>query len=260
MTMGGRFEPASGQEQAGTAVTDLSYSSNWSGFVDGTSTKRGVLTAVGATFNQVSSDWSVPRLQISLPNGYVGNWDGIGGVFGTEAIVQAGTIEDFQGLRPSYQAFIENYPNPTLVVEAPVAPFDNVQSAIAEESGTWTVTLTDTTEGWTTGPVNIAAAYESLGYSFVSPDTETAEWITEDPSCATALCPFADFSPVVSSEVEDSATGAPASRTPQQFLMINAEGIPQTGIFPANISTATTYAASYRDFAVIRLGLGFVGR
>ncbi len=227
------------------------YSANWGGFIDGatpSSTSPSGLAGIGATFDGVDASWAVPQLQPSAPNSYEASWVGLGGVTGTQNLLQAGTIEYFSGPRAEYVAFVEDYPNPPLYVNAPVHPGDTIAATVATPSR---VDLTDYSAGWTTGRVDVAAVYGSYGYTYYAPDQQTAEWIVEDPTCGSELCAFANFSPETFQPVQDTITTA-ISRTPLESIIVNAQGQPQVTVSPSSIGASTSTEGSFSAFTVVR--------
>lgn len=234
------------------------YSANWGGFIDGATTSASGLTSDGASFGSVTASWAVPSLQPSSPNSYTASWDGIGGVLGSQALLQAGSIESFQGPRPTYVAFVEDYPNPALEVDAPVGAGDRLSASVADSGGSWTVTVSDATRGWSTGPLAIASIYASYGYTFDTPDQQTSEWIVEDPTCGRSLCAFANFTPETFQPVEDTAT-ATVARTPIESIIVGAQGAPQVSISPSSLGATSAASASYPSFTVTRTGAAPAG-
>jgi len=247
------LRPAPVPRRPALPVSGQFYSSNWGGFIDGAQLAGSALSSDQASFDAVSSSWAVPALQPSPPNSYEASWAGIGGVFGSQALLQAGSIEYFQGRRQVYLAFVEDYPNPALAVNDPLRAGDQLSVSVAESDGVWTVDVTDQTAGWSTGPLNMASIYARFGYAFVAPDQGTAEWIVEDPACGSTLCSFANFTPETFSPVQDVASTA-VSRTPLESIIVNAQGVPQVSISPASIGSTSTAAASYSPFTVARAG------
>jgi hypothetical protein len=234
------------------------YSANWGGFIDGaapSSTSSNGLAGIGATFDGVDASWAVPQLQPSAPNSYEASWVGLGGVTGTQNLLQAGTIEYFSGPRAEYVAFVEDYPNPPLYVNAPVHPGDAIAATAAAPSS---VDVTDYSAGWTTGQVDLDAVYGSLGYTYYAPDQQTAEWIVEDPTCGSMLCAFANFSPETFGPVQDTTSTA-ITRTPLESIIINAQGQPQVTVSPSSIGTASSTAGSFSAFTVTRASSGGPG-
>jgi hypothetical protein len=235
------------------------YSANWAGFIDGAkpdASSPSGLAGIGATFSGVSATWPVPHIQPpSAPNSYDASWVGLGGVAGTESLLQAGTIEYLAGPRPEYTAFVEGYPNPPLFVNAPMHPGDVIAAAVTAPS---TVEVTDYSAGWTTGPVDLASEYAAYGYTYDVPDQQTAEWIVEDPTCGNTLCAFAYFSPETFQSVQDN-TSAAFARTPLEAIIVNAQGQQQVDVSPPGIGTATSAVGSFRDFTVARPAPGPAG-
>lgn len=239
-------------------IRGQSYSANWGGFIDGAAVSGQGLSPVGVSFDAVAATWTVPALASSPPNSFVAMWAGIGGVFGTGGLLQAGVIETFQGPQPQYIAFVEDYPNPALAVVMPggqlepIRAGDQMTVTVAERGDTWTVDLGDASEGWNTGALDVAGSYASAGDGFLVPDQGSAEWVVEDPSCGESLCSFANFSPAAFSAAQDTATTA-TTRSPVESIIVNAQGTPQVAISPPGIGTVSTATAGYAPFTVTRL-------
>jgi hypothetical protein len=245
------FRPGAVPTPKALMVRGQYYSANWGGFIDGaapSSTSPNGLAGIGATFDGVDASWAVPQLQRSAPNSYEASWIGLGGVTGTQNLLQAGTIEYFSGPRAEYVAFVEDYPNPPLYVNAPVHPGDTITATVAAPSS---VDLTDYSAGWTTGQIDLAAVYGSYGYTYYAPDQQTAEWIVEDPTCGSKLCAFANFSPETFQPVQDTTSTA-ISRTPLESIIVNAQGQPQVTVSPSSIGTSTSTEGSFSAFTVAR--------
>ena len=131
-------------------------------------------------FSAVSVNWTMPT--VACPPGANTNaaqWPGIGDA---TSVVQEGTQEFCSSGTPSYGAFCELYEvgNP---IEAPcslppssypVSPGDAIAAAVSISGSTWTLSLTDTTKGWT--------------FTFTTPNTSpglsqgSAEVIAECPN------------------------------------------------------------------------------
>lgn len=250
--VGNPLRPARPTRPPSSQVHNQSYSANWAGFIDGATTSGASLASDGASFTSAGAAWTVPVLESSAPNAYEASWAGIGGVFGDAYLVQAGTIEDSSGPTQQYVAFVEDYPNPPLEVEAPVRPGDAMTASVSRNGSSWSVDVTDATSGWTTGDVDISATYESDGYSFYSPDQSSAEWVVEDPACGTQLCAFADFGPEEFSSASDQAATA-VTRTPVESILVSPQGVAETSVSPASIGSSSAETGTYQDFSVTRI-------
>ena len=197
-----------GGERHATAVS----SANWGGYAD-----------TNDIYSSVASSWVEPIVTCSdgggglglgglgLSSGGVG---GLGGLFGSllggptaasafwvgldgyssTSVEQIGTDSDCNSGTPTYYAWYEMYPNPsvTLPSQYPVSPGDHISALVASDpSGTsFTMMLKDTTAGWTFSTTQ-------TGSGFARP---SAEVIAEAPSqCSLVFCsevPLADFGQV----------------------------------------------------------------
>lgn len=172
---------------AGTAT-----STNWSGYA-----------AYGATFTDVKGDWQQPtadcsglrRNQVSL----AAFWVGLDG-YQSKTVEQTGTEADCVGTSPVYYAWYEFYPARLVVLDSGAYPVNHGDAVHAEVAQT-TLTLTDTTAGWTfTTPVPASK------FAFSS-----AEWIAEGPTKTLANFGSAGFSSATASD--NSVTDDPIDST-----------------------------------------------
>jgi hypothetical protein len=190
--LGGRN--ANGLRRA-TAV----QSSNWAGYAD-----------TNDTFNSVASSWTEPTvncadsnsgldgiLGLSTLDGLLGGpgaaaafWVGLDG-YNSTSVEQLVTDSDCDSGSPSYYAWYEMYPNPsvTLPSQYPVKPGDQMTALVsANSSGTsFTLMIKDATAGW-----NFSTTQTGSGFA-----RSSAEVIAEAPSsCSLLFCsevPLADF-------------------------------------------------------------------
>jgi Peptidase A4 family len=187
--LGGRN--ADGLRRA-TAVS----SSNWSGYAD-----------TNDTYNSVSSSWTEPTVNcansnsgldgiLSLSNLLGGPgaasafWVGLDG-YNSTSVEQLGTDSDCDSGTPSYYAWYEMYPNPsvTLPSQYPVKPGDQMTALVAANSAgtSFTLEIKDATAGWTFSTTQTGSGFAR----------SSAEVIAEAPSsCSVLFCsevPLADF-------------------------------------------------------------------
>jgi hypothetical protein len=171
-------------------------SSNWSGYAD-----------TNDTFNSVASSWTEPTVNcansnsgldglLSLSNLLGGPgaasafWVGLDG-YNSTSVEQLGTDSDCDSGTPTYYAWYEMYPNPsvTLPSQYPVKPGDQMTALVsANAAGTsFTLMIKDATAGW-----NFSTTQTASGFA-----RSSAEVIAEAPSsCSILFCsevPLADF-------------------------------------------------------------------
>jgi Peptidase A4 family len=151
-------------------------SANWSGYA-----------AAGAagSFTSVSAAWAQPAVTCGSADTFSSFWAGLDGD-GTPTVEQTGTEADCSGGAATYQGWYEIFPNAPVFYPDPVQPGDAMSASVtAGAGGTFTLTLSDATQGWTQ-TTQQALADAQLG---------SAEVIAEAPSEATVL-PLADFGTV----------------------------------------------------------------
>ena len=177
-------------------------SANWSGYAD-----------TNDTFSSVASSWTEPTvncanssaglngvLGLSTFNGLLGGpdaassfWVGLDG-YNSTSVEQLGTDSDCVSGAPSYYAWYEMYPNPsvTLPSQYPVQPGDQMTALVASNpAGTsFTLEIKDATAGWMFSTTQTGSGFAR----------SSAEAIAEAPSSCTLLfcseVPLADFGQV----------------------------------------------------------------
>ena len=171
-------------------------SSNWAGYAD-----------TDDTFNSVSSSWTEPTVDCSNSGASLGSllgassllggpgaasafWVGLDGYTST-SVEQLGTDSDCDSGTPSYYAWYEMYPNPSVTLPStyPVQPGDQMSASVAANSAgtSFSLEIKDATAGWT-----FSTAQTGSGFA-----RSSAEVIAEAPSSCTVLfcseVPLADF-------------------------------------------------------------------
>ena len=201
-------------------------SSNWAGYAD-----------TNDTFNSVSSSWTEPTVNcansnsglnglLSLPSLLGGPgaasafWVGLDG-YNSTSVEQLGTDSDCDSGTPSYYAWYEMYPNPSVALPSqyPVKPGDQMTTLVAANStGTsFVLSIKDATAGWMFSTTQTGSGFAR----------SSAEVIAEAPSsCSIQGCnqvPLADFGQIdySGSSVIDAAgtKGSPASFDATEITM-----------------------------------------
>jgi Peptidase A4 family len=148
-------------------------SSNWSGYA-----------ATGGTgaFSSVSASWVEPTGHCTSGRQFSSFWVGLDG-YSNSTVEQTGSDVDCSGSTPAYYAWWEMYPGPSHNFGNTVKPGDNFTASVTfDGSGKFTLTISDTTRGWThTEHKTLSSAKRS-----------SAEVIVEAPSSRGVL-PLADF-------------------------------------------------------------------
>jgi hypothetical protein len=166
-----------GQQMRSGAVTDATYSSNWSG-----------LGGTGQGIEGVEGHWTVPSVDASAAPGDSSSWVGVDGLDTKDRdLIQTGTEQDTAG---GYYAWWEILPDPAVRIvashgqPAPVRPGDEMTAIVNEtaRSGLWSIYLQDVTRNWY---FDTQSEYSGPGRS--------AEWIEEAPSVTAGRASLPDF-------------------------------------------------------------------
>ncbi len=180
--------PGLGSSLGGVRHATAVQSSNWSGYAD-----------IDDTFNSVASSWTEPKASCSSSSGGLSGllggpstagafWVGLDG-YNSTSVEQLGTDSDCNGTTPSYYAWYEMYPNPSVTLPNTVKPGDSITAWTSYSGSQFTLSIQDSTQGWTfTQP-------ESGSFS-----RSSAEVIAEAPEeCTTLFCsevPLTNFGQV----------------------------------------------------------------
>ena len=196
--------PAPGAANAANATGAISE--NWAGY-----------TSAGSpgTFTNVSASWAQPTVTCTATDTFASFWVGLDGD-GTSSVEQTGTEADCTGGAAAYQGWFEMFPQAPVFYDNPVQPGDAMSaSVVANGGGAFTLTLTDSTQGWsqtTSQTSNIA----QLG---------SAEVIAEAPSDGTgAVLPLSNFGTVsfTNATVDNTAMG---NENPGALTMVSASDL-----------------------------------
>jgi len=160
---------------AGPAAVTNVASANWAGYA---------ATGAAGSFTSVSASWAQPAVTCGAASTFSSFWVGLDGD-GTPTVEQTGTEADCAHGAASYQGWYEIFPNAPVFFPNPVQPGDAMSASVVSSGGTFTLTLSDATQGWTQTTQQAEAAAR-LG---------SAEVIAEAPSNGTVL-PLADFGTV----------------------------------------------------------------
>lgn len=149
---------------------------NWSGYVS---------AGTPGQFTSVSTSWTQPAVTCGATNTFSSFWAGLDGD-GTNTVEQTGTEADCANGAATYAGWWEMFPNAPVFYNNPVQPGDSMTAAVKSDgNGTFTLTLSDTTQGWSQSTQQ-ANANAQLG---------SAEVIAEAPSNGNVL-PLANFGAV----------------------------------------------------------------
>ena len=184
-----------------------STSTNWSGYA-----------VTGGRYTRVSAAWTEPKATCS-GTAYSSFWVGLDGDT-SNTVEQTGTDADCSGSTPQYYAWYEMYPKFPVNLGGKVAPGDKLSASVTTNgSGSFTLTITDSTQGWT----NTKTA------RLKSAKLESAEVIAEAPSSSGGVLPLANFGTVsftgatVNGNVLTSGTSGLDSITMQSGSTVKAQ-------------------------------------
>src|SRR6185437_12401157 len=162
--------PAGSSAQRDAANAAAATSENWAGYVS---------DGGAGTFTSVSASWAQPAVTCTATNTFSSFWVGLDGD-GTATVEQTGTEADCDGGTPSYQGWFEMFPNAPVFFDNPVQPGDAMSaSVVAAGGGVFTLTLTDSTQGWT----------QTTSQTSDTAQLGSAEVIAEAPSDVTGATP-----------------------------------------------------------------------
>jgi hypothetical protein len=151
-----------------------STSSNWSGYA-----------VTGSRFTSVSASWTQPTAKCS-GTAYSSFWVGLDGDT-SNTVEQTGTDADCSGSTPQYYAWYEMYPKFPVNLRGTVRPGDHLSASVTTDgSGRYTLTITDSTQGWT----------NTTNARLKSAKLASAEVIAEAPSSSQGVLPLANFGTV----------------------------------------------------------------
>lgn len=214
---------AQGSAAAAEAVGAAAVTSvNWSGYA-----------ATGGRFTSVSSAWTQPAVTCTARDTSSGFWVGLGGV-GTQSAEQTGTEAGCNGGTPAYSGWFEMFPAAKVVYDNPVRPGDAMSASVTTSgTGTFTLTLTDQTQGWNQVTTQTSATAQ-LG---------SAEVIAEAPSSNTVV-PLSDFGTV--NFTAATVNGAPIGNAHLSSLtMVSADGV--TEATPSALTGGNAFSVTWHS-------------
>jgi hypothetical protein len=135
--------------------------SNWGGYV-----------ASGGTYTTITGSWTQPQVTCNTTNDLFAPWVGIDG-YGTQTVEQVGVQVDCSSGSPVTSPWYEMYPADPVYWSDTVNVGDSMTGTVTDEGGgTYTLTLTDNTAGWT----------ETTNQSISGASDGSAEAVIESPT------------------------------------------------------------------------------
>jgi hypothetical protein len=157
----GHADPA----QAGPTGTDIRYitAAGWGGYATD-----------GRVFSTVSAEWTEPNVTCGATSDLFAPWVGIDGYTSADphTVEQTGVETNCSSGTPVYRAWYEMAPAPPVYFGDTVKPGDQVQASVVRKGTTYTLTLTDRTQGWTA----------TVDQTCASCENSSAEVVLESPS------------------------------------------------------------------------------
>ena len=150
---------------------------NWSGYA---------ASGAKGSFTSVSASWVQPAGTCTSKSTYSAFWVGLDGDT-SQTVEQDGSEVDCSGGSPIYYAWWEMYPGPSINFKNPVKPGDHFTASVTASGTTFTLNISDATQGWTRTVTKTSSAKKS-----------SAEVIAEAPCCTAAgnILPLTDFGTV----------------------------------------------------------------
>jgi hypothetical protein len=144
---------------------------NWSGYADTPPTSG------GSTYTAASGSWKEPSVKCPASGiALAAFWAGIDG-FSSTTVEQDGTIIECVDGESAAFDWWEMYPTNAVQVVNAVSPGDAITSSVSFSGGTYTLSVTDTTD-----PASSFTTTQACGASPACVNS-SAEWIAEAPCC-----------------------------------------------------------------------------
>lgn len=182
---------------------------NWAGYA-----------ATGGMYSSVSSSWTEPTGNCSAGTGYSAFWVGLDG-YSSPSVEQTGSEFDCTGGTHNYSAWYELYPANAVYFNEPVKGGDHFTASVSYSGSTFTLTISDTTEGW----------HKRVTKRVPDATRNSAEVIAEAPCCTSAgnPVPLADFEtvPFTGATVDGAPIG---NSSPTAIDMVSPSGAPEASV------------------------------
>jgi Peptidase A4 family len=205
-TPGGLMVRPAGHLASRKSHLNQDESTNWSGYA---------VTGANGAFHSISASWIEPTGTCTSRRAdqYSSFWVGLDG-FNSDSVEQTGTDVDCAGTAPKYYGWYEMYPANPVNYTNTVKPGDHFSASVTfTGTETYTLVLTDSTQGWTHTTVKNETGL----------DRSSAEVITEAPSSESGVLPLADFGTVSYSTSSANGTSL-GTQSPTEIIMIDNSG------------------------------------
>jgi Peptidase A4 family len=184
-------------------------STNWSGYA---------VSGSNGTYKTVSASWKQPTAHCSgsrRSTTYAAFWVGLDG-YSSSSVEQTGTLIECVGSSASYFGWYEMYPAGLVTYSKTLRAGDSITASVTfSGTETYTLVLTDATQGWTE---TTAKNQSGLARS-------SAEVITEAPCCTSSggILPLANFGTVNYSGSSDNGSSM-GTQSPTEIIIVDTSG------------------------------------
>jgi hypothetical protein len=208
-------------------------SANWAGYA-----------AQGGqgTFNSVAASWTQPAVTCGAADTFSSFWVGLDGD-GSPSVEQTGTEADCANGTAVYQGWWEMFPNAPVFYNNPVQPGDAMNATVvANGGGSFTLTLTDTTQNWT----QVTNQFSNQA------QLASAEVIAEAPSAQNVL-PLSNFGTVgfTNATANGNAIG---NGNPSPLTMVSQGGV--TEATPSALTGGNAFTVTWNSSGAAAAGAG----
>lgn len=215
---------AQGAAAPGLANATATTSENWSGYA-----------ATGGQFTSVSAAWTQPAVTCTAQDTFSSFWVGLDGD-GTQTVEQTGTEADCASGTAAYSGWYEMFPANPVNYSNPVQPGDAMSASVTTSgNGTFTLTLTDQTQGWNQVTTQTSATAQ-LG---------SAEVIAEAPSSTTGVLPLSNFGTVNFTAATANGTPLGNSANLSELTMVSAGGA--TEATPSALTGGNAFSVAWNS-------------
>ena len=201
-------------------------SSNWSGYA---------ATGSAGAFTSVAASWVQPTLTCTSKTTYSSFWVGLDG-YSNSALEQTGTEADCIGGKAEYGAWWEVLPASESAYSVTVKAGDSLSASVKYNgNGTFTMVLTDSTQGWSKSTTHAG----SSGYQ-----DSSAEVIAEATEVNGSIAKLSNFGTVTftNATADGNALG---TYSPNEIVMA---GSSDTKAQPGSIS-GSTFSDTWKNYS-----------
>jgi len=220
--------PTPGALRGALLPASSTFSYNWSGYADTSSTK--------GAFSAVAGKWTTPSVKCTAEDMITSEWVGIDG-WGDRTVEQDGTLDwCFEG-HATYFTWYEMYPAATVEVGRSLHPGDQVAASVTRKATSYTLSLTDSTHA--------ADSFTKKATCAASTCLDiSAEWVAERPEFATT-----GFAPLASygkwSVGDGTVTSGAKAGTISSFHPLDINMVDSTDTYQLSTSSGLTAGKAF---------------